>query len=695
MRRPGSLLLLFFFAAVARAHDLPSGNLAALGRVWGVGEYAHPWIGYRDVDLDAAVLRAIDRVRTTQQLSPAIAEMLSVLGDEATFVRRPCVETNAPIVDRSARMLAPGIVYLSATAPADLAALRTAKAAVVDLRPQPGRCSAPVLSQDVVPLLVNGNVPRAQLRKVRHHGYRSQDPASTANDFTSDFATIYTGAETGDASVTKVVFIVSDRSKIPPFATALAAAEVATFVSVGRFPLESVLDHCEVGLADGMIVTLRTSELVDAEGYGAEPSPMITFAADASEGDVLAAALQLAKPRTLGRRRAAHPSVALTLPGYEWRRDAAYAESTVPDTAHRILAAYRIWNAIEFLHPNPGAAWHTEFGEIIGTLEQATTRQQYELALAEVVARVPDGQAAASSSSNISPPFRLMPVEEKPVVVESSATGVKPGDELLRMDGHDVSTRIAEVARYACASTSAAKQAAILRDLVSGAPNSQSTFTFRRPDGTTYDVALARTPSAFDDPKPWRVLEGNVAYVDARYLDANEVQTLFDEVRTTRAMILDLRNGARNLGEFVQRMNTTGATIASTTNIPRLVGGAYQSATFDQTIGGSSLPAYAGTVILLIDERTQGAAEELAVMLDTIAAAEIIGTPSAGTSGATTSLVVPGNILVRFTATDVRYADGRAVHGAGVVPNYQVTRTIRGLAEGRDEILDKAIELAR
>ena len=700
MRRPGSLfLLLFFFALPAHAHDLPSGNLAALGRIWGVIEYAHPWLGYRDIDWDAAAVRAIERLESSpNDLSGALSEMLAVLGDDATFVRRPCVEVAMPAVDRSTRMLAPGIVYVSATTPVNAStidALRTANAAVIDLRPQPGRCTGPTLAAELVPLLVRGNVARADLRKVKHHGYRSQDPASTDTRFQASFTTIDTGIASGNGEVAKVVFIVGDRSVIPPFATALAAAETATFVSAGRFPLSSTLDHCEMALSDGNIATVRTSELVDGEGYGAEPSAMITLAADAPEAEVIAAALQLAKPRA-SRRRASHPSAALRLPDYAWHRDAAYAEMTLPDVAHRILAAYRIWNVIDFFHANPGSEWHMQFREIIDMLEEATTREQYVLALAEIVARIPDGQAALSTRAlGAAPPFQLIPVEEKPIVVESSATSVKPGDELLRIDGRDVGERSAELARYTSASTSPAKQAAIVRDLVSGAANSQSTFSFRRPDGTTYDVTLTRTTSSFDDPKPWRILESNVAYVDARYLDASEVQTLLDEVRNTRAMILDLRNGARNLTELVQRLNVVGATSASRMRVPELVGGAYQSATIAQTIGGSSLPPYDGETIVLVDERTQGSAEELAVVLDTFAEADVIGTATAGASGAISSLVVPGNIFIRCTATDVQYPDGRAILGVGIVPDHRVTRTLRGVAEGRDEVLERAIEMAR
>src|SRR5215212_8928660 len=110
MRRTGSLFLLaLFFAAAAHAHELPSGELAALGRIWGVINYAHPWMGYRDVDLDAATLQAIARVRGGATAGVAVDEMLRILGDDASHVTRVCYDEPLPAVDRSTRMLADGI----------------------------------------------------------------------------------------------------------------------------------------------------------------------------------------------------------------------------------------------------------------------------------------------------------------------------------------------------------------------------------------------------------------------------------------------------------------------------------------------------------------------------------------------------------------------------------------------------------
>jgi C-terminal processing protease CtpA/Prc len=53
-------------------------------------------------------------------------------------------------------------------------------------------------------------------------------------------------------------------------------------------------------------------------------------------------------------------------------------------------------------------------------------------------------------------------------------------------------------------------------------------------------------------------------------------------------------------------------------------------------------------------------------------------------------LTLPGDIVVYFTGHDVRHADGRQLQRVGLVPHIEVRPTIKGIREGRDEVLDRA-----
>ena len=69
-----------------------------------------------------------------------------------------------------------------------------------------------------------------------------------------------------------------------------------------------------------------------------------------------------------------------------------------------------------------------------------------------------------------------------------------------------------------------------------------------------------------------------------------------------------------------------------------------------------------------------------------------IGSATCGANGDVTNFIVPGGIQIGFTGQSVRHNDGRQLQRVGLVPHVEVQPTIRGIREGRDEVLEKAIE---
>ena len=63
-----------------------------------------------------------------------------------------------------------------------------------------------------------------------------------------------------------------------------------------------------------------------------------------------------------------------------------------------------------------------------------------------------------------------------------------------------------------------------------------------------------------------------------------------------------------------------------------------------------------------------------------------------GANGDVTLMVLPGNLPVSFSGHDIRHADGRQLQRLGIQPHVRVAPTIRGMIEGRDEILDAAVK---
>ena len=71
----------------------------------------------------------------------------------------------------------------------------------------------------------------------------------------------------------------------------------------------------------------------------------------------------------------------------------------------------------------------------------------------------------------------------------------------------------------------------------------------------------------------------------------------------------------------------------------------------------------------------------------------IVGGPTAGTNGNVNPFALPGGYRVVWTGMKVLKHDGSRHHGVGILPTVPVSRTIAGVAAGRDELLEKAIEV--
>ncbi|MHC4616114.1 MAG: S41 family peptidase [Planctomycetota bacterium] len=100
---------------------------------------------------------------------------------------------------------------------------------------------------------------------------------------------------------------------------------------------------------------------------------------------------------------------------------------------------------------------------------------------------------------------------------------------------------------------------------------------------------------------------------------------------------------------------------------------------------------YKGKLIILIDNETGSAAEDMVVLLHGAGRTTIIGQLSTGSTGEPLMIDLPGGGRVRICTANVKYPDGKEFVGVGIQPDILVNRTIKGIALGKDEIFETAI----
>ena len=116
---------------------------------------------------------------------------------------------------------------------------------------------------------------------------------------------------------------------------------------------------------------------------------------------------------------------------------------------------------------------------------------------------------------------------------------------------------------------------------------------------------------------------------------------------------------------------------------------------FNQAIPRPKYPTYQGKTVMLIDERTVSQAEHTGLFFEAANGNKFIGSQTAGANGDVTNFQIAGNITLSFSGHDVRHIDGRQLQKTGLVPDIKIKPTIKGTREGKDEVLQKAIEYVK
>ncbi|MCO6480147.1 MAG: hypothetical protein J5I94_26140 [Phaeodactylibacter sp.] len=73
----------------------------------------------------------------------------------------------------------------------------------------------------------------------------------------------------------------------------------------------------------------------------------------------------------------------------------------------------------------------------------------------------------------------------------------------------------------------------------------------------------------------------------------------------------------------------------------------------------------------------------------------IIGAPTAGANGNVNGFRTPGGYGLSFTGMQVLQHDGVQHHLLGIQPDIYMEPTIEGIREGRDELLEQALEVIK
>jgi C-terminal processing protease CtpA/Prc len=358
--------------------------------------------------------------------------------------------------------------------------------------------------------------------------------------------------------------------------------------------------------------------------------------------------------------------------------------------------------------------WDDVLAEFIPRMEQADSALSYHLAVAEMVTHIHDSHGPVYSPvleqhfGAARPPIRLQIIEDAPVITVildediAKTAGVCRGDVVLEIDGENAMERIAERAKYRPASTPQSLMYLAALSSLDGPEDSSAVLMVRDRDQRVKEVKLPRKAeygSWFLGQRSGevvRLLGEDIGYVDLDRLQVSEVDEMFERLKHTKAIVFDMRGFPRGTAwSIAPRLAEENGVRAALFDRPFVITPDERqstSYTFAQTLPSTEKWRYKGKTVMLIDERAMSQAEHTVLFFEAANGTKFVGSHTAGANGDQTNFCVPGGIIIMFTGQAVRHADGRQLQRIGLVPDVKVRPTIEGIQNGKDEVLEGAIQ---
>lgn len=385
----------------------------------------------------------------------------------------------------------------------------------------------------------------------------------------------------------------------------------------------------------------------------------------------------------------------------------------LPNRERRLLALARYWNVVNYFYPYKNLMqqnWDVVLPQMIPLFVASTTDFGYQYTILLMTKYLEDSNAFVGSEllktriGTYRPSFSITNAEEKWLVetmdIDSLAarSNVLLGDQILTIDGRSVEEVVGEQEELLSYSNSRTRNTALATTLLNGNSDYVSLSVLRHKDTVSvltprYLVADFMPDSDFNEELPWKIINETVGYIDvARFLKRDQVP-MQQTFRNLKHLIVDLRSyetpSGSNLENYLVLKNRVYAQMIEP-NVKAIGSFIEKKRTHENK---NAKNAYSGQIYVLINEKTRGQAELLALLLKGSDRVTLVGTSTAGTLGFITKLQLPGKVEVFFTGRGIMAADRSNIQKVGIVPDIEVFKNQEDISLGKDTLLEETLSI--
>ncbi|ANI90081.1 hypothetical protein A9P82_12790 [Arachidicoccus ginsenosidimutans] len=407
------------------------------------------------------------------------------------------------------------------------------------------------------------------------------------------------------------------------------------------------------------------------------------------------------------------------------KNESAYENARI-NAPMNFLALYRFWNYIQYFYPYRhliGKSWTRVLNEFIPVFYGIKNDTDYVIACTKMITSINDshgcisllpprfGSAPLAIQHHKAIPVQTSFIENKCVVTGYYQDSLEiknilhRGDIIDSINGISIDSVIQRYSPYIPASNYPTK----LRELI--APM----FNVLRGDEDSMTLYITRNKQSFNLCLPLltdsqitkaayytkdvvhkpvcSVISNNIGYLcpqDMQLKDTAAIERMF---ANTKGLIIDLRYYPTPW--IVYLMYWLEAEIKPiaiyTTPTLQKPGTIVYKGNFE--MDRRSTDFYKKRVVIIVNEWTQSRQEFAAMIFRTAKNAVVLGSKTAGADGTVCSMPLPYGLNLQFTKYGIENPDSTETQRKGIKIDIPVQPTIKGVLAGKDELLDKAIDI--
>ncbi len=379
---------------------------------------------------------------------------------------------------------------------------------------------------------------------------------------------------------------------------------------------------------------------------------------------------------------------------------------TVDHVSVRLADVVIAWNIFQHFYPyfdEVSVNWNEELTIALKSALNDQSEKDFFYTLSRLVAGLHDGHGFvfhSMLSDRAGLPVRVDWIENDVVVTATQdPSRFQIGDIIQSIDGVKAEKELAEAEIFLSGSPQW-KRWRSLQQFGYGEQGSLAKLKIKRgSEVLEFEAKRTQKQPIPDKTQPSiQEVEDDIFYVNLSQATWPEIKNKIQDLAAARGVIFDLRGYPNGNHQVICHLLKEDDTSKAWMQIPLIIYPDQKNIVDYQRMGWgltAQEPHIQGKVVFIVDGRAISYAESFMSFIEHYKLAEIVGQPTAGTNGNVNPFTLPGGFRISWTGMKVVKHDGSQHHLIGILPNMPVERTVRGVIEGRDEFLERALELVK